>query len=193
MRQGNLSPAADLPVSHSSSTAPSRMLTRSAAGSPHSHRSEEATEETDHLEIPPAWGRGHTYPIGIRQSRALLFSVTLELMSPGLFALRRDIVSTLNTKKPGICHQCFHTALVAAASAPPAETQPLTETWLRQELFQHQWKNYHNMKTSCWIQLLLVSLRTGHQCQQLVSRVSTRRYRQEFLMTLALSSSKSSD
>lgn len=40
-----------------------------------------------------------TYPMGIRQSRALLFSIMLEPISPGLFPLLRDIVSTLNTGK----------------------------------------------------------------------------------------------
>lgn len=45
------------------------------------------------LETPPGGG---THPMGIRQSRALLFSIILELISPGLLALLRDIVSTLN-------------------------------------------------------------------------------------------------
>lgn len=47
----------------------------------------------DDLETPLGGG---THPMGIRQSRALLFSIILELISPGLLALLRDIVSTLN-------------------------------------------------------------------------------------------------
>lgn len=62
---------------------------------------------TDHLENLSALGRGKTYPIGIRQSRALLFSIMLELISPGLFVLRRDIVSTLNTQDMSLQPMCF--------------------------------------------------------------------------------------
>ncbi|KAI1242552.1 Deleted in lung and esophageal cancer protein 1, partial [Lamprotornis superbus] len=37
--------------------------------------------------------------------------------------------------------------------APEQETQLLIRNWLRQKLFNHQFKNYHEMKTDCEIQL----------------------------------------
>lgn len=40
----------------------------------------------------------------------------------------------------------------------PTETQLLIRNWLRQKLFNHQFKNYHEMKTDCEIQLVLASL-----------------------------------
>lgn len=39
----------------------------------------------------------------------------------------------------------------------PTETQLLIRKWLRQ-LFYHQFKKYHEMKTDCEIQLVLASL-----------------------------------
>lgn len=40
----------------------------------------------------------------------------------------------------------------------PTETQLLIRNWLRQKLFNHQFKYYYEMKTDCEIQLVLVSL-----------------------------------
>lgn len=174
------------------------MAAHADPSSVHSDWFETVPEETEQLENPSTLGRGNTYPIGMRQSRALLFSIILELISPGLLALLRDIVSTLSTRKIWICYQCFHSLFVANAqlrliktqyldnifSYYPIEMQWIIKNGLRQKLFSHQYKNYHKMKTDCWIKLVRVSLRTGYQCQQLISLASTAR--KESLKILAL-------
>lgn len=40
----------------------------------------------------------------------------------------------------------------------PTETQLLIRNWLRQKLFNHQFKYYYEMKTDCEIQLVLATL-----------------------------------
>lgn len=91
--------AADLP--HPSHTTdllrqPRRMLTPTAKLPALRSVWDSGHRGMDDLETPPGGG---THPMGIRQSRALLFSIILELISPGLLALLRDIVSTLNMGK----------------------------------------------------------------------------------------------